>query len=68
MIEISHEERLNEDEALSEAGTSAVLAAYTLGNEVESTVREALSKGFSSHKVKLKEEYLQKQKRQREEE
>jgi cation transport ATPase len=65
VIEIAREERLNEEEALSEAGTSVVLAAYTLGSDVESKVREVLSNDFAGHKVELKEEYLKKQKTER---
>jgi hypothetical protein len=65
ILEIVREEKLNVGEALSEAGTSAVLATYTLNSRVESLVREALSKDFSSHKVELKEDFLKIKKKER---
>ena len=64
ILKIAQEEKLNVDEALSEAGTSAVLATYGLKPEVEHSVRESLSKNYSGHTVQIKEEFLQTQKAQ----
>ena len=58
ILEISREKNLNLENALSEAGTSAVLAAHAFDDDVELKVRKALSKDFSGFKVELKEEFL----------
>lgn len=62
IMEIARVNNLNLEESLSEAGTSAVLASYSMDHEIELKVRETLSKSFSKNKIILKEEFLTKSK------